>query len=386
MRILLVSDEPRDASMGGPKVALKLQAGLQGLGHTCEALFRPELGARPRSPRLRMAAAPWLARRAAAERSRHAGRYDVIDAASAEGWMMAPGAARVVVARSHGLEHRYYRELLADAEAGLLHKPWGRRLWYPAVRLTQVRQALRRARRVIVLSQADREWVLARGWQAAERIEVIPHGVDGARWQQAPAPNAERGAGVLFCGWWTTSKGVAYLAQAYRLLLERGVRAPLTLLGVGVGDASWPQLEARVRAAFVPAAQPLLRLLPRMHDEAAVFAEYRRHDLLICPSTSEGFGLVVVEALSQRLPVVCCQGVGAAELLRHEREALLAPARDAGALAAALEELWRHPERRRALGEAGRERVRELSWEAIAARTAACYQRALGAAAAAAGR
>lgn len=375
MRILLLSDEPRDASMGGPKVALKLQGGLQRLGHTCDVLFRPELGAWPRSPRLRLAAAPWLARRAVA---RAGGRYQVLDAASAEGAHLGAGLADAVVARSHGLEHRYYRELLEDARAGLMTKPWTRRLWYPAVRLPQVARALRRARRAIVLSQADRDFVLARGWQAPDNVEVIPHGVDRQRWEQAPGPAAGRGAGLLFCGWWTTSKGVAYLAAAYRELLARGVRAPLTLLGVGADGAAWPGLEARVRAAFPAAAQPLLRLRPRLEDEDAVFAEYRRHDLLVCPSTSEGFGLVVVEALSQRLPVVCARGVGAAELLRDGEDACLVPPRDAGALAQALERLWGDAGRRRRLGDAGHARVRGLDWDAIAARTAACYQKALG--------
>ena len=376
LRILLLSDEPRDASMGGAKVALRLQAALRRLGHDCDALFRPDLGERPRAQRLRLALAPALARRAAARRG---GRgYDVIDAASAEGWLLPRGGgAAAVVARSHGLEHRYYAALLEDAQRGLVRKPWPRRAWYPLTRLPQVALALRRAARVIVPNRTDAAAIAARGWQAEERIETIPHGVERAAWRAAPAAEAARGGGLLYCGWWTTSKGVAYLAQAHARLAARGMRVPLTLLGVGYGDGGWERQQARVRAAFPAECQALLRLLPRTRNEAEVLEAYRRHDLLICPSTSEGFGLVVVEALSQRLPVVCSRAAGAAELLRDGREALLVEPRDAEALAAAIERMWTAPELRRRMGEAGHAATAELSWDAVAERTAACYRRAL---------
>ncbi|HWG37890.1 MAG TPA: glycosyltransferase family 4 protein [Terriglobales bacterium] len=375
MRILLVSDEPDDASMGGAKVALKVQAGLGGLGHHCDVLLRPQLGARPRSQRMRLAAGPWLARKAVRRAEAAGGAYDIVDAASAEGWMLARG--RAVVARSHGLEHRYYRELLQDAREGLLRKPWTHRAWYPLTRLPQVGWAVRRAAGVILLSQADRDEVVARGWAAAEKIEVIPHGVDRAQWARAPESDAPRGQGLLFCGWWTTSKGVAYLARAYGLLWARGVRPRLTLLGVGSAGAGWKAMEAGIRASFPAEAQALLQLVPRTSDEAAVYDAYRQHDALVCPSTFEGFGMVVIEALSQRLPVVCSQSAGAAELLHDGREALLVAPRQPAAMAAALEQLLANPGLRRQLGEAGHERTRALSWDAIAARTLALYERTL---------
>jgi len=374
MRILLVSDEPDDPSMGGAKVARKLQTGLRGLGHGCDVLLRPQLGAWPRSQRMRLAVGPWLARRAV-RRAEAAAAYDIVDAASAEGWMLARG--RTLVVRSHGLEHRYYQELLQDAREGLLRKPWTQRVWYPRTRLPQVERAMRRAARVLLLSQADRSRVVAQGWAAPAHIEVIPHGVDRAQWAQAPAHHAPRGRGLLFCGWWTTSKGVAYLARAYQALWARGMQPRLTLLGVGSPGAGWDALAAHIRASFPAEAQPFLTLVPRLRDEDRVFDAYRQHDLLVCPSTSEGFGMVVVEALSQRLPVVCSQAVGAAELLEDGREALLVPPRQPEALAAALAQLLANPGLRQQLGEAGHQRTRELSWDAIALRTLAAYERAL---------
>lgn len=371
MRILLVSDEPEDGSMGGPRALAGLQAGLSGLGHECDLWLRPQLGIHPRSQRLRWAASPWLTRRAL---GRAQPAYDVVDASCAQGSRLP--RAVTVVARSHGLEHRYYAGLLADARAGLLHKPWTHRLWYPPACLWQVERALRRARRVIVPNAGDRDFIVARGWTAAGRVEVIPHGVEASWWRSAPPPGARRGGGLLFCGWWTTSKGVAYLAAAYARMLAAGGAPPLTLFGVARADEHWPAQERRIRGQFPAAAQPQLRLLPRTEDDAQVMAAYRSHDLLVCPSTTEGFGLVVLEALSQRLPVVCSSVAGVAHWLSDGREVRLVPPRDAGALAAALTALWQNAAMRLDLAEAGYRRVETLTWAAAAAQTLACYQRA----------
>ncbi|HET9784951.1 MAG TPA: glycosyltransferase family 4 protein [Terriglobales bacterium] len=371
MRILLVSDELEDQSMGGPRVLTRLQAELRALGQDCDLWFRAQIGGRPRSQRLRWAVSPWLTRQAV---RRCAADYDVMDASSAQGCRLPRGA--VLVARSHGLEHRYYGELLADARAGLLHKPWTHRLWYPPTCLRQVELALRRARRIIVPNAGDRDFIVSRRWAPAESVEVIPHGVEAAEWRGAPAATATRGGGLLFCGWWTTSKGVAYLAAAYAQLLAAGDAPPLTLLGVARPGAGWAEEERRIRQQFPAAAQSRLRLLPRTLDQAAVTAAYRAHDLLVCPSTSEGFGLVVLEALSQRLPVVCTAVAGVAHWLRHGHDAWLVASRDAAALAAAITTLWQNAEMRRALAEAGYQTAAALSWAAVARQTLACYQRA----------
>ncbi|MGN6592583.1 MAG: glycosyltransferase family 4 protein [Terriglobales bacterium] len=376
MRILLVSDEPDDRSMGGPRALSRLRTELQALGQDCDLWFRAQIGDRPRSQRLRWPLSPWLTRRAL-HRAKNA--YDVVDASSAQGCRLPRGA--VLVARSHGLEHRYYAELLADARAGLLHKPWTHRLWYPPTCLWQVERALRRARRIIVPNPGDRDFMVRRHWAPAERIELIPHGVDAAACRDAPGPAAARGAGLLFCGWWTTSKGVGYLAAAYAQLLAAGQAPPLTLLGVARPGAEWAGEELRIRQHFPLAAQARLRLLPRTQDPAQVTAAYRAHDLLVCPSTSEGFGLVVLEALSQRLPVVCTAVAGVAHWLQHGRDAWLVPPRDPAALAAAIATLWQNADMRRALAEAGYQQAAALSWTAAARQTLACYERAREAAA-----
>lgn len=394
MRILLLSDDPDDVTVGASKAPRRLQAALRELGHDCDCLFSEVLGAWPVNERLRYALSPWLALRGVRRAWRKHGPFDVLDVASAEAGPVAaarrrgafPGA--VVIARSHGLDHIYYRGLVQDAREGLLAKPWWRRLWYPAVRLSQTSRAFRLADGAILLNRRERRLALLAGWQPPQRLAIIPHGVLAVRTRSAPPPDAVRGAGALFSGAWYTGKGNLYLARAHQLLLQRGVAAPLTVLGPGIEGGPAAAIEAWVRSSFAPICQPWLTILPRTSDMDAVFAQYQRHDLLLCPSTAEGFGMVVMEALSQRLPVVMSQAVGAGDWLRHGEHVWKVPARDAWALVDAWAALLQDAALRRRLAEAGREQVAGFTWRRAAQATLTFYAsvRAATASAAAAGR
>jgi glycosyltransferase involved in cell wall biosynthesis len=353
----------------------KLQEELRGLGHTCDALFADDLGATPRNPYLRQAFAPVVALLAVRRAFRERGPYDIIDVASAEGlWLgvlrrLGGFRGTAVIARSNGLEHLNYRRMLDDHEEGLLHKPWTRRWFHPLVRLTQVAAAARAADRLILLNEADRDFVLSRGWKTAADIDVVPHGVSTVFLAGAPPCDQARGRGILFCGSWTAMKGVVYLADAFSRLVDRGFRGNLTILGGGVPDET-------ILSAFSPAARPLVTLVARV-AEAEVIAAYRAHDIFVLPSTYEGFGMVVLEAMTQRLPVIATRVGAASALIVDGRTGLFVPLRDPGALADAIDRLMHDPDLRTRLADAAFERVRGMTWTATATHTLEVYGRAL---------
>ena len=300
LSILLVGDYPEDPTLGSPKVLFKLQAELRALGHRCEIVFDREIGG-SRIRHVRQLVSPWRAGQAIVRRLERE-RYDVVDAASAEGLGLGVlkkcGAypRTLYVCRSNGLEHLNYRRMLDDHDAGLLWKPWTRRLWYPASRLSQVAAAARIADRLLLLNEVDREFALDHGWQPPDRIDVVPHGVSQEFLDDDPGPRAPRGRGLLFCGSWDQIKGITYLVAAFEQLHEPHAHLRLTILGPGVPEAT-------VLQAFPERLRQFVTVVPRA-PEAQVIEMYRRHDLLIWPSTYEGFGLVLLEAMSQRLPVV----------------------------------------------------------------------------------
>ena len=371
LRILLVGDYPDDPRLGSAKVMHALRDEFIALGQHCETLFSAEIGGRG-SRQVRQAITPALAMRAIGRRFQR-GAFDVVDAASAEGlWLgLARRAGRyrntAYICRSHGLEHLNYRRMLDDAAAGLTDKPWWRRAWYPMSRLSQVALAARLADGLVVLTERDWSYALSRSWQPPDRVTVIHHGISGRFLASPPARDAERGAGLLFCGTWDHMKGIAYLVRAMDLLAEREQRPRLTVLGPGIPAAD-------VLASFSERVRPLVTVIDRA-DESRVRDEYRRHDALVFPSSYEGFGLVVIEAMSQGLPVVATPVGCAATLVRPGETGIQVPLRDPSAIAEAVAALLRSPSERRRLGENGARAVASMSWRATARQTLEFYGR-----------
>jgi glycosyltransferase involved in cell wall biosynthesis len=376
LAILLVGDYPDDPRLGSAKVLHKLRQEFEALGHSCDILWGRDLGARPASRQLRQLVSPWLAVKAI-WRQEARRRYDVIDVASAEGLfvglfgLVSPRTRPAFVCRSNGLEHLNYSRMIEDHAAGLRRKSWVRRIWYPATRLSQVAAAARLADGLLLLNGIDREFALDRGWQPPDRITVVPHGISSRYLAEAPDPDAARGAGLLFCSTWDLMKGITYLCDAMNRLHAAGHRIPLTVLGSGVAAAT-------VLADFAPDVRPFVTVIDRV-DEDRLMAEYRRHDALLFPSTYEGFGMVVIEAMSQRLPVIATPLGCALSLVREGETGYLVPPRDAAALAAAILRLTADPREARRMAANAFATVSAMTWRHTAERTLDVYRAALAA-------
>jgi glycosyltransferase involved in cell wall biosynthesis len=373
LRILLVGDYADDAQLGSAKVVHKLREEFVALGHECRALFTDDIGVAPSGRQVRQLVSPLLAARAI-RRALAKARYDVVDAASAEGlwfgvekrlgwWRAVP-----LICRSNGIEHLNYRRMLEDSASGLAPKPWSRRLWYPASRLTQVAGAARLADRLLVLNESDRRFVIQRGWQPASRVEVVPHGVS-SRFLDSRPPSPARGAGALFCGAWDHVKGTSYLARACDRLAAQGQPLRLTILGPGRSAAD-------VLASFPERLRAHITVMDRVAEER-VIQEYRRHDLLVFPSTYEGFGLVVLEAMSQGLPVIATPVGCVPDVIRTGDNGVIVPPRDVDALADAVRRLMNAPEERDRIGARAAATVASMTWRRTAERTIAIYNAAL---------
>lgn len=373
LSILLVGDYPPDATLGSPKVFYELQAEFQSLGHRCDIMFAPEIGGTS-FRQVRQLVSPWRAGNAIVRRLETT-RYDVVDAASAEGLFFgilkrfAIYEQVAYICRSNGLEQLNYRRMLDDAREGLGRKPLIKRLWYPASRLTQVSAGAHLSDRLLLLNDRDREYAVSHGWQQPDRVEVIPHGVSDRFLRDDPGPNAARGEGLLFCGSWDRVKGTHYLVQAFERMNTPSARHRLTVLGPGVPAAV-------VLADFSSNVRHLVRVIDRAPEEEVIRA-MRTHDVLLWPSTYEGFGLVLIEAMSQRLAVVATPVGCATTVVRDAVNGLLVAPRDANALAAAAVRLMDDPGLRQRLGAAARDAVAGLSWRACAERTLNCYRAAL---------
>lgn len=112
----------------------------------------------------------------------------------------------------------------------------------------------------------------------------------------------------------------------------------------------------------------------------AIDVVWHATDLAVVPSTEpEPFGMVAIEAMRAGKPVVAANHGGLQEIVEHGKTGILFPPGDAEAFAGALIDLIKNPDKRLAMGEAGKKRQEELfSVEAQINRLSQCYAKEAG--------
>jgi starch synthase len=228
-----------------------------------------------------------------------------------------------------------------------------------AAKLARKDEELQMADAVIVASNFTRQTLLSAPAFRAP-VHVIPYGAPagGAFSSEDPAPASEGGRKlrVLFAGSLGQRKGLSYLLAAVRPL---AAHVELTLLGAKTASDCAP-LEAAVRAH---------RWIPSL-AHADVLAEMGRQDVLVFPSLFEGFGLVILEAMSRGLPVIATPHTAAPDLITDGIEGFIIPIRSPGAIAEKLELLLREPARLAEMKVAARKKAEALTWQTYRTRLA----------------
>lgn len=242
------------------------------------------------------------------------------------------------------------------------HADSRRTIYRPATRLV-----LRRAAAVVVPSRAH--LALSTELEGHEsKVEVIPFGIDESRWDMVPPPPPGAPPRAIFIGRLVPYKGLDILLRA----LERVPELRLDIVGSG---PEGPRLRTLAQALAVT-------------DRVRWYGEYPDEDLprrmadadfLVLPSVTveEMFGLVVLEAMAARRPVITTALPSAVrEVNVPGVTGLEVPLRDVAALAQALETLGHDAELRRRMGEAGRQRVLErFTQAAMAGKHIELYER-----------
>lgn len=237
--------------------------------------------------------------------------------------------------------------------------------------------AARRADVVIAPSHAAADELTTRAAFTPDRIRVVPHGVVQGIADDATVQAARAAVGigahpyVLWVGTLEPRKNVGVLVEGFRRFVERDDPPHRLLL---VASPGWLQTGAEVRAA-VGALGDRARITERVDDDRLV-ALYRGADLFAFPSVHEGFGLPVLEAMSQATAVVCSDIAALREVggdaVRYARPA------DPQEWALALGALLGDDPARQALGAAAQSRAATFGWDQCASRTVAVYREVLG--------
>ena len=254
------------------------------------------------------------------------------------------------------------------------------------------RTAILDADAVIAVSQGTKADIL-RAYPEIdpELIHVIYNGIDLNQYQKTPDTTALLEYGVdpsqpyvLFVGRITRQKGVTHLVDAIPHL------PPKTQVVLCAGAPDTPEIAAEMRENVerVRAVNPRVIWIEKMLSKPEMIQLYSNCSVFCCPSVYEPFGIINLEAMACRAPVVASATGGILEVVVDGVTGYLVPfdqdpvtsfplhpdafSRD---LAQKLSALLADPDKARRFGEAGRKRVEEkFSWTAIADRTIELYR------------
>jgi starch synthase len=255
------------------------------------------------------------------------------------------------------------------------------------------RTAILDADAIIAVSQGTKTDIL-RAYPEVDpdRIHVIYNGIDLAEYQKTEETKALVDYGVdpavpylLFVGRITRQKGVTHLVDAIRHLPAD------TQVVLCAGAPDTPEIAAEMRKKVQDAQQHHKRIvwIEKMVTKREAIQLYSNARVFCCPSVYEPFGIINLEAMACRVPVVASATGGIKEVVVEGKTGYLVPfdqdpvtsfprdpetfARD---LASRSSELMADPEKCQRFGEAGRRRVEEqFSWTAIAHQTIELYER-----------
>jgi glycosyltransferase involved in cell wall biosynthesis len=372
MNVLFTVHHFLDVNAGAPGATYDLAAEYRALGHGADIYSFDDLPGFL-SERERQLLFPYFvaARLGAATRK---SRIDVVDASSGDAWLWSfrrssrQRGSPLLVTRSHGLEHVVHRERVEESRRGNLHLSWKYPLYHGGWRLREVARSFRQSDLNLLLNRQDVQYVIDHFGVSPTRVRVIPHGLPEAFLGlslRAVAVDRESPISIAHVGRYDPAKGSSYLSEALARVLHRNPQVRVGFLGCGC------------------ARKAVLRDFDRgVRAQIAIVSEYKRSELptllapyhiKVFPTLSEGFGLVLLEAMACGLAPVVTATPGPLEIVKDRYNGIVVPPRNASAIAEGLECLVADRQRLEKLRRNAHRTAQAFSWRRVAEATLEAY-------------
>jgi glycogen synthase len=226
------------------------------------------------------------------------------------------------------------------------------------------------ARSIITCSRFMMREVISGFELPAEKVQLIPNGVDVALWTQQPSATDTASDEQLVLAWGRVQyeKGFQVLVQAISTLRTRAPKVRCVIAGRGT---YLPELQSHIE---IEGVEGLVRLAGFVSD-TDLRELVARASVIVIPSLYEPFGIVALEGMAAGVPIVVSRTGGLAEIIEGTDAGLLFEPGNANDLCARLEEVLHSPE----LADSMRSRASHLlrteyTWDAIAERTIGVYR------------
>ncbi len=234
----------------------------------------------------------------------------------------------------------------------------------------------RRARAVLADSYATKDDVVELLGINSKRVHVVYPGREAAFRPRTEAEvetfkrtNGLDGPFVLFVGTMEPRKNVDVLVRAFDVVVRDGFHGDLVL----AGGSGWATETIDAALAESPTRNRIHRIGYVKQEDLPYW--YCAADLVVYPSSYEGFGIPVLEAMASGTPVITSNRSSLPEVAGNA--ALTVDPRDIQQLAAAMSAVLASPERRTQMSERGLVQARKFDWRVAAEQCLSLYRRAL---------
>jgi glycosyltransferase involved in cell wall biosynthesis len=204
---------------------------------------------------------------------------------------------------------------------------------------------------IVVASSFTKKTLIDSGVES-NKISILPYGVDAAKFpQKLSYSDCRRKLKIVFVGQMVQRKGLSYLLKAVKALHTNNIE--LTVVGRGRIDEHL----LKEYATFVD-----FNIIRGLSHEDLVKC-FHEHDVLVLPSLVEGFGHVILEAMSAGLPVICTKNTAGPDLFLTGDEGIVVPIRDSEAISNSIEELMVEKGKVEFMGRQASFAARDFTWE-----------------------
>ncbi len=183
-------------------------------------------------------------------------------------------------------------------------------------------------------------------------IRVIPNGVDTARFHPPGEIESADHLRLLTVGRLSVTKRVDMLLEAVELLIERGCRVKLKIVGGGPLENELRELARRKQI------ESAVEFTGRV-DPAEMPEIYRHGDIFVSASMQEGMSNAMLEAIATNLPVVTTRCEGVEELVTDN--GLIIDSPEPAEIADAIETLVADPDRRKTMSAAATQKAEQYT-------------------------
>jgi len=207
----------------------------------------------------------------------------------------------------------------------------------------------------------------------AGKIFIVPLGVDLKQF----SPDSDQKSNInnnhivdedtfriIYAGQIIPRKGIHYLIKAFNALAIQ--KSELLLVG-------------RIDKTMEPIINEATAQNPRIRTvgdipKLSLHRYYCSSSVFVLPTLADSWGMVVLEAMACGLPVIVTENTGSQEAVRNGVDGFIVPIRSVEALQEKLLLLYQQPGLRRVMGQAGRERVKDFTWERYGQRLLDVYR------------